>query len=315
MRIGQIYSYEGQGQFSGHETFPMRYGWLKKAYDAVSQATEADQTGSVFNNENAIAQFGVGKNMVSSIRHWATQCDVIEHGGKSVQTPIGAIGEIIFSEQGLDPYMENPSTLWLLHWVLATNERLVTWHWVFNHFHSDVFERETLVNRISQVCEEHGWARVSKATLKRDIDCFVRTYAPKTATRRQTLEDTLESPLTELGLIKPIGKKDGFRIVRGAKPTLGNGIFAYAVARFWEDYTSANTLSLEALAHQPGSPGRVFQLSEDGLAERLMKLEEVTNGAMRWSETAGLKQLIRNEAVSDELAKQFISLDYVVGEE
>src|SRR5699024_6511137 len=98
MRVGRIYLYEGQGQFSGHETFPMRYGWLKKAYDAVSQATEEDKVGSVFNSPNAIAQFGVGKNMVSSIRHWATQCNVIEHGGKSIQTPIGAIGEIIFSE-------------------------------------------------------------------------------------------------------------------------------------------------------------------------------------------------------------------------
>ena len=26
-----------QPQFSGHETFPMRYGWLKKAYDAVKE--------------------------------------------------------------------------------------------------------------------------------------------------------------------------------------------------------------------------------------------------------------------------------------
>ena len=25
-----------RGQFSGHETFPMRYGWLKKVVDAVT---------------------------------------------------------------------------------------------------------------------------------------------------------------------------------------------------------------------------------------------------------------------------------------
>lgn len=318
MRTGQIFRYDGQGQFSGHETFPMRYGWLKKAYDAVSQATEEDKVGSVFNNADAIAQFGVGKNMVNSIRHWATQCNVIEHGGKSVQTPIGMVGEKIFNDQGLDPYMENPSTLWLLHWMLATNERLVTWFWVFSYFHGDIFERETIVNKILQVCEEHGWTRVSRATLKRDVECFVRTYAPKTATKRQTLEDTLESPLTELGLIKPVGKKDGFRMVRGAKPTLGNGVFAYAVARFWESqdiYSSTNSLSLEAIAHQPGSPGRIFQLSEDDLAERLIQLEEVTNGTMRWSETAGLKQLIRNEAIPNELAEQFINLDYDLSEE
>ena len=27
-------------QFSGHETFPLRYGWLKKAFDATAEAGE-----------------------------------------------------------------------------------------------------------------------------------------------------------------------------------------------------------------------------------------------------------------------------------
>ena len=34
----------------------------------------------------------------------------------------------------------------------------------------------------------------------------------------------LESPLTELGLIKAIGKSNGFRFVRGPKLTLGDGV-------------------------------------------------------------------------------------------
>ena len=34
-------------------------------------------------------------------------------------------------------------------------------------------------------------------------------------------EDVLESPLPELGLVKPVGKRDGFRFVRGNKPSLG----------------------------------------------------------------------------------------------
>lgn len=55
--------------FSGHETFPLRQMWLKKVCD------QADSEGwiakSVFTDEDAIARFGVGKNMVSSIRHWA----------------------------------------------------------------------------------------------------------------------------------------------------------------------------------------------------------------------------------------------------
>ena len=47
-------------QFSGHETFPLRYGWLKKAYDAVSK-TEGVGSRNVFLDFDAIAQFGVGQ--------------------------------------------------------------------------------------------------------------------------------------------------------------------------------------------------------------------------------------------------------------
>jgi hypothetical protein len=44
--------------FSGHETFPFRYPWLKKGYDAV----RADR--NVFQRDDAITTLGVGKNMV-----------------------------------------------------------------------------------------------------------------------------------------------------------------------------------------------------------------------------------------------------------
>ena len=50
--------------FSGHQTFPFRYTWLKKGVDAVAE----DPT--VFSSEDASVTLGVGKNMVDSIRYW-----------------------------------------------------------------------------------------------------------------------------------------------------------------------------------------------------------------------------------------------------
>jgi hypothetical protein len=151
---------------------------------------------------------------------------------------------------------------------------------------------------------------MSKSTIKRDVECFVRTYAAKPATGKQTHEDTMESPLTELSLLKAIGKKDGFRVVRGAKPTLGDGVFAYAVVSFWNNFSTANTISLEALAHQPGSPGKVFQLSEEDLTDRLTRIDIATDGELKWSETAGLKQLVRFKTMLDSEALNLIDVDY-----
>lgn len=305
-------STEYQPQFSGHETFPMRYGWLKKAYDAVKASNESEGEHSVFNDDAAIARFGVGKNMVASIRHWATQCDVIKPGKKGNQAEVGDIGKKIFDDNGLDPFMEYPSTLWLLHWKLAGNSKLTTWFWVFSLFPTDNFERETLVKGLLKLGEEKRWSRMSKATIKRDVECFVRTYAAKPVTGKQTHEDTMESPLTELSLIKAIGKKDGFRLIRGPKATLGDGVFAYAVNSFWNSYSDANTLSFEALAHQPGSPGKVFQLNEDELTDRLLRIDAATDGALRWSETAGLKQVVRTASMIEDEALKLIDVDYQI---
>ena len=60
-------------KFSGHETFPLRFGWLKKAYDALNDASV-----NPFKEERAIAKFGVGKNMINSIQHWAEALDTVE---------------------------------------------------------------------------------------------------------------------------------------------------------------------------------------------------------------------------------------------
>ena len=120
----------------------------------------------------------------------------------------------------------------------------------------------------------------------------------------------LESPLTELGLVKAVGKKDGFRFVRGPKTMLGDGVFTYALSDFWLSSSDAATLSFEAIAHAPGGPGRVFLFDENDVADRLAALDDVTDGALRWSETAGLKQVVRNIDINDELALSWIRSDY-----
>ena len=55
-------------------------------------------------------------------------------------------------------------------------------------------------------------------------------------------------------------------------------------------------MSFENSAYAPGSPGKVFLLGEDDLVERLERLEVISNGALAWSETAGLRQIIRHES-------------------
>ncbi len=297
MPRGPLFADDYRPQLTGHETFPLRYGWLKKAYDAVNMRDANVPGRTVFLSEDAIAQFGVGKNMVSSMRHWAEAVGVLVEGSNSSELEVGRFGDFLFSKNGFDPYLERADSLWLVHWQLAGNPQKTTWYWAFNHFPRLSFDRDALTSSLVRLAQERNWKRTAPQTVKRDVECFVRTYVVKGVTAKRSLEDAIESPLSELELIVPEGRRDGFRFRRGPKPSLSNSVLAYSIADFWSRYSSANTLSLEAIAHEPGSPGRVFLLDEESILNRLESIADVTGGAFRWSETAGLKQIIRAKPI------------------
>ena len=309
---GPLFQDDYRPQLSGHETFPLRYGWLKKAYDAVA-ATEGDlENKSVFLGEDAIARFGVGKNMVASIRHWSIAAGVLSESQQSPVICTTELGRMLFGTGGLDPYIEHPATLWLVHLHLAARSTKTTWFWAFNHYPGLTFDRDHIVNGVSRLARDRGWSRAAATTVKNDVACFIRTYVPQQPSGHAGNDSALESPLTELGLIKAIGKRDGFRFVRGPKSTLGDGVFAYALIDFWARYSrKAATLSFEAIAHEPGAPGRVLLLDENDVADRLTELDHATAGKLRWSETAGLKQVVRDPGLDFETALAYVKADYL----
>ena len=310
MARGPLYQDGYSPQFSGHETFPLRYGWLKKAYDRVAQTEDQPGNRAACWDHDAIARFGVGKNMVASMRHWARATGIIvEPETNSVLTT--ELGDLLFGPKGLDPYMEHPATLWLIHWQLAARPKKTAWFWAFSHYPAITFERDVLITKLHRLARDRNWSRVANTTIENDVRCLIRTYVARQPSGKTGHDDALESPLTELGLIKAIGKKDGFRFVRGPKATLGDGVFTYGLMDFWSRYApNAATLSFEAIAHAPGGPGRVFQFDENDVADRLATLDDATGGALRWSETAGLKQVVCSIGINEEAALSRIRCDY-----
>src|SRR5262245_33763270 len=310
MLRGPLYKADYRPLFSGHETFPLRYGWLKKVYDAVAaSADDPENKRTVFFADDSIARFGAGKNMVSSMRHWAQHAWIIKDESADRIRPT-AIGNWIFGPQGLDPYMEAASTSWLVHWFLAGRSEKTTWFWALNHYGGTTFRRDDLVSGILKLAATRNWQRAAETTVRRDVDCFIRTYVAPPSGSDGAIEDNLESPLAELSLIRLIGRRDDYQFVRGAKPNLTPGAFALALNEFWNGVSATRTLSFEMVAHEPGSPGRVFLLDEAELVGRLGGLEDLTKGLFRWSETAGLKQVVRDRDLEPTEVWQLLARDY-----
>jgi hypothetical protein len=98
--------------FARHETFHPRFGWLKKGFD------KASEDNSVFSKESAAVVLGVGKNMVKAIKYWCIAFKVVDETrnyGKFIHNPT-EFAQKLLGEGGWDPFLENPSSLWLLHW-------------------------------------------------------------------------------------------------------------------------------------------------------------------------------------------------------
>ncbi len=302
MSADALYDGGYKPSFSGHETFPPRYGWLRKGYEAVVEAETAKDAKAAFTSETSIARFGVGKNMVSSIRHWCELAGVIEAADDGDGLKRTNFGTAIFGQRGADPYLEEDDTIWLLHWRIASNVRATTWYWLFNHFTQSSFARAELLEELQRLGQAQNWQRLSETTIKRDIDCLVRTYAGGRGAAWGAHEESADSPLAELGLVRPMSSRDRFQLVRGPKPTLSNGVVLCALTHFFDARRAAQSASLESLAYDPASPGRIFILDEEDLARRLSEVETFSEGAFRWSETAGLKQVVRTKPLAGKQA-------------
>ena len=196
--------------------------------------------------------------------------------------------------------MERSATAWLVQWQVAGDPRMTTtWYWAFNHLTAQTFDHDALSTSILEYARARQWSRIAEKTVTRDVECFIRSYVPRVD--KVAGEDALEPALAELGLIRPVvGRLYEFR--RGPKPSLPDGVFAYALNAFWNRHApSAATLSVEAIAYEPGSPGRVFKLDENSVVERLTMMEEVTRGRVVWSDTAGVRQVLRVKPITDSL--------------
>ena len=284
--------------FSRHETFPFRYTWLKKGVDAVRAKPV------IFTDDDATITLGVGKNMVRSIHHWCQVTGLIEGDGadsnnrrRFVPTDLG---DSIFADDGFDPYLEDTATLWLIHWQLATNaNRATTWFWAFSVFGQNEFTKDKFISELINWAEKSTRNRISENSIKRDVDCFFRTYVPSRSTKTAIMEDTFDCPLVELNLISDSPDENTYRFHRGPKPTLPIEIFAAALSDFWDtSFSGNNTLTFADIAYSPRSPGRTFQLDKDTLAEYLDRLEILTKGALRYDETAGMKQVYRDRKIA-----------------
>lgn len=286
-------------KFSGHDTFPFRYAWLTKLAEFINENGSKGIKEFEKNKLANVVKFGVGLNMVKAIRHWGQSTNVCDESFELTN-----FGKKVFAaKKAFDPYLEDISTLWILHWTLASNPELTTWYYAFNYHDSIMFDRDKLTNDLLSVSKFSKWKGCSDNTIKRDVDCFVRTYTVSTK-KGEITEDSLECPLAELNLISSTYSKTSYEFQRGPKLNLSFEVFEYALFDYFtEKLKGSEILTFEKIMYDFGSPGKVFQLDEKSLDNYLEQFEIRKNTAFRFIKGAGgLRQIQKVKDVSlDEL--------------
>jgi hypothetical protein len=284
-------------KFSGHQTFVFRYGWLEKGVMGVAEYPD------LFFRDDALVHLGVGKNMVESIRHWCQVAQLVEPDPRAKKNSARnhqptEIAKHLLLNNAWDPFLEDDASLWLIHWLIATNPKTGTaWQLLFSRFNRPDFTRREMTNYIHDFAAKEG-LKVSESVIARDVDCLIRTYVSGTGAKKQAVvEESFTCPLLQLNLIQPSPDGEFYRFTIGPKPSLPSAVFAYALhEHFSRRQNKVETMSIQECLYGEASPGQVFKLDENSLIEYVEDLEDTMGGSIILDETAGLKQIYRRQS-------------------
>lgn len=282
-------------RFSGHQTFPLRYGWLYKFYKNVDGSLSnlsPDEIGHASSDELMI-RWGVGKNMVDAIKYWVRQV------GLDARTKDLGFYKVLLT----DRYLEEIDSIWLLHWFLCSNHReLTSYRIFFNYFNGVKFDRKSFLDFIIDLFDKKNFLSDTKAklslslpneaSLKKDIGVFFLCYVAGSS--NCVTEDSFASPLSELGLIKSIDKNT-YLCELEERNSLSDMVFNFAMLSFLasqQSFLNGNmTMAFDIFISLPGSPARIFRMSRSEVERRLDVVSKINKGKIGWTDTQGLRQI------------------------
>ena len=282
--------------FSGHESFACRYGWLPKLYEAVQQDEELFTS-----DERAILTLGLGKNMVKAVRFWGQVFGLLQvQRGLASNTELAR--RLLDTDAGIDPYLEDPGSLWRLHWIVTAHAGLGAWVTTFLELQDAQITRDRLIDVVrSRAVVARG--SVTRRTATTHVDILLRTYDWARFEAATPGEDASGCPFQELHLIETsaVNGQTLVSVKRGPKPQLDVRAFAFALNDYWQGTApGSRSLSVRSLLVDRRSPGVVYRLDEGSLLACLEELCGMSGMQMR-SDGAGGMDVVGDGQVKERL--------------
>lgn len=262
--------------FSGHESFHCKSLWLKKGYDHLHE-------GRSFLDNDAVAELGVGKNMVASIRYWMKAFTLTD------SDKLTTFSQYIFANNGVDPFCEDLGSLWLLHYQLVSARIASIYSLVFTEFQRERrdFDKEQLQSFIRRKCNVPEQKNVyNENTVKKDVSVLLQTYVAPTDLKQLEQFGAL---LIGLNLILPIDK-DRYRFAETATNAIPNEILFYAIIDLKGDDRVVSFDKIQYLS-------LLFCIPLGSLLEKLMNIAAVYSDYIDYNDNSGIRNILFKQEI------------------
>ncbi|UVD80043.1 DUF4007 family protein [Myroides albus] len=288
-------------KFSGHDTFHCKQQWLLKGYEFTENQgyKEFNQT------EKAIKLLGIGRNMVSSLKYWLDAFNITKDG------LLTEFADYIFSEKdGVDRYLEDEGTLWLLQFYICHFKHASIYNLIFTEYFIDKasyeFNEEKVISFINKFGDDRNVRRTSENTLSTDFKVFIRSYI---ATKKdaKNIEDDLNSPLLELNLVEKVDSKSDLYRINKTEREIPLPILAYCISELATSLDK-NVIDINDIQN---TIANYFCMTNESLQDHLIGLNAIKELSMTYSDTAGNSNVsIKNN--SEDLKKSLLNNYYEI---
>lgn len=253
--------------------------------------------GNSFTDVDAVAKLGVGKNMVVSIRFW------LKAFGLTKADEIQSIASYIFdTNNGVDPYTEDLTTLWLLHFLIVSSEVASLYYILFVDFQREkkMFSKAELQAYIKRKCSVPEQKNVyNENTIKKDIGVLLKNYVMPSDLK--AIED-FSALLINLGLIVNNGN-DTFLFKTSAVDDVAQEIVLFALIRLKGDDRTVSFDILQKIS-------LIFGLPITSLIEIIRCIENRFPNTLIFTDNSGIKnvQFLRDIEETEALNYYYKSL-------
>jgi len=257
--------------FSGHETFHCRSLWLKKGIDYI-------QNDYSLQDDSAVVDLGVGKNMVASIKFWMRATALLH------ENTVTRLGDFLFGREGEDRYCEDVATLWILHYHLVTSGIASLYRLTFIDFQREKreFDRDSLQSFVKRMCNTPEQKNVyNDNTVRKDIGVLLQNYVAPTDLKQI---ERFSALFINLNLILRSGDNK-YRFAEVHYNTIPDEIVLYVLFDFKGEGLSLSFDKIQILA-------LLFCMPVASFLERLSELAVKYSNIIDYSDNSGIRNVL-----------------------